>query len=89
MMGTMDLVSVPVMGTARTPRPRFDVARLIADMTVRGWNNSDLARAADVSAMTVSRFLRGEAQTAKVAERLARALGYTVRRYLSKAEAVA
>jgi transcriptional regulator with XRE-family HTH domain len=64
------------------PRPRFNVERLVQDMTLRGWNATDLARAADVSAMTVSRFLRGEAQTAPTAKKLADALGYTVRRYL-------
>lgn len=50
-------------------------------MALRGWNNEALARAAGVSGMTVTRFLRGEAQTAKTAEKIARALGYTVRRY--------
>lgn len=66
----------------RPQRPGFDVDKLVADMTLRGWNNTDLARAANVSAMTVSRFLRGEAQTAPTAKKLAEALGYSVRRYL-------
>jgi transcriptional regulator with XRE-family HTH domain len=58
-------------------------------MAIRGWNNGDLARAASISAMTVTRFLRGDAQTAKTAERIARALGHTTRRYFSHVEAVA
>lgn len=51
-------------------------------MTLRGWNNSDLARAADVSAMAVTRFLSGEHRTAPMAKKLADALGHSVRRYL-------
>ena len=63
-------------------RPSYDVQRMVTDMALRGWNQTDLARAADVSAMTVTRFLRGEAQTAPTAKKFADALGYTVRRYL-------
>ena len=78
------------METARI-RPTYNVHRLVDDMALKGWMNTDLARAADVSSMTVTRFLRGEAQTARTAERFARALGYSVRRYLisSSTEAVA
>lgn len=50
-------------------------------MALRGWNNGDLARAASVSDMTITRFLRSETQTAKTAERIAHALGYSIRRY--------
>jgi transcriptional regulator with XRE-family HTH domain len=78
-----------VVATSKKPRARYSAERLVADMALRGWNNTDLARAASVSSMTVTRFLRGEAQTAKTAERLARALGYTARRYFSHVEAVA
>jgi transcriptional regulator with XRE-family HTH domain len=73
----------------RQPRAHYNVERLVADMTLKGWNQSDLARAANVSAQTVRRFVIGEVQTAKTADRLARALGYTVRRYLAGVEAVA
>lgn len=83
-------IFIPVVGiTSKRPRAHYDVARIVADMTMRGWNNSDLARAANVSGITITRFLRGEHQTAKTAERIARALGHTVRRYLSRVEAVA
>lgn len=60
-------------------------------MTERGWLKSDLARRARVSQMAVGRFLRGERQTAPMAKKLARALGYkSARRYLiSATEAVA
>lgn len=75
------------MGTQRI-QVRYDVERVVADMALRGWMNVDLARAASISGMTVTRFLRGE-QTARTAERIARALGYSVKRYLlSSREAV-
>lgn len=70
--------------------PTYDVARLRDDMAGKGWLPVDLARKAKVSHMTVSRFLSGERQTARMAKRLAEALGYSVRRYLiSASEAVA
>jgi DNA-binding LacI/PurR family transcriptional regulator len=49
-------------------------------MTLKGWNSRDLARAAGVSDMTISRFFAG-AQSTKTAARIAQALGYTVKRY--------
>ena len=72
------------------PRASYDVARIVSDMTLRGWNDFELARRAGVSSKTITRFLDGEVQTAKVAKRIAEALGRkTVRRYLSRVEAVA
>lgn len=68
------------------PKATYNVERVTDDMALRGWNQSDLARAARLSNMTITRFLRREAQTAKTDERIARALGYTVRRYLVPAE---
>lgn len=61
---------------------RFDVAKLLDDVAARGWLQTDLARAAGVSNMTVTRFLRGEHQTPRTAQKLAQALGFSVRRYL-------
>lgn len=52
------------------------------DMAIKGWTKLDLAKRADVSDMTVIRFLRGERQTGRTAKKLASALGYSVRRYL-------
>lgn len=77
------------MATARKFRAVFHVDRLVADMTLRGWNDTELARAAGVSSPTVTRFKRGDYQTARTAERFARALGYSPRRYFSHVEAVA
>lgn len=76
------------MHVSERPKASYDVARLTADMALRGWNGSDLAREANISHMTVSRFMRGEAQTAKTAKKLALALGYSVRRYLMTQQAV-
>lgn len=67
--------------THRRLRARFDVKKLVADMSRRGWNASDLARASDLSAMTVGEFIKGSTQTPKTADKLARALGYTAERY--------
>jgi len=67
-------------------KPRFNLSLMRQDMAAKGWLNTDLARSARVSDMTVSRFLRGDRQTARTAKKLARALGYSVRRYLLTAE---
>lgn len=60
----------------------YNVDKLRCDIAERGWLPTDLARAAGVSDMTVSRFLSGERQTARTAAKLALALGKSVRRYL-------
>ena len=61
---------------------RFDIRLLREDMVARGWLATDLARAAEVSDMTVTRFLRGQHQTARTAKKLADAFGFPVRRYM-------
>lgn len=58
-------------------------------MALRRWNAHDLAVRAGKSHKTVSRFLKGEVQTAKTAGAIADAFGYSVRRYLHSIEAVA
>lgn len=73
-----------------TATPTYDVALLQDDMAAKGWLAIDIARKAGISHMTVSRFLSGERQTARMAKKLAVALGYSVRRYLiSSREAIA
>lgn len=69
----------------------YNVAQMAEDMAVKGFLKKDLAAKAGVSAMAVTRFLRGDRQTARMAKRLATALGHSVRRYLisSSTEAVA
>lgn len=68
----------------------YDVARMREDMALRGWRATDLAKRSKLTDTSVSRFLRGEAQSAPTAKKLARALGYSVRRYLiSSRQAVA
>ena len=70
-------------------RARFNADRMVEDMTLRGWGNADLSRAAKVSPPTVMRFLRGQSQTARTCQLLAKALGYSVRRYYIGLKAVA
>ena len=62
--------------------PGYDVALLRDDVAAKGWLAIDLARKAQVSHMSVGRFLSGERQTARMAKKLATALGYSVRRYI-------
>jgi transcriptional regulator with XRE-family HTH domain len=53
------------------------------DMDARGWTASDMASKAGIATSTVTRFLKGEYQTAPTAKKLAKALGYmTARRYV-------
>ena len=70
----------------RRYRPRFNVERIAEDMALRGWNMGNLAHAADVHLNTIRRFLSGEYQTPKTAERIARALGYPLKRYFAGVE---
>jgi len=63
-------------------KPTYDVVRMREDMALRGWMAVDLARIAGVSPSAVGYFLNRKQQTAKMADRLAKALGFTVRRYL-------
>lgn len=69
--------------------PSYNVALLRNDIAARGWLPTDLAKRAKVSDMTVSRFLSGERRTARTAMKLAKALGYSIRRYLVRVQAVA
>ncbi len=71
------------MPLAEAVEPRFNVALFEDDMANCGWSQKDLAAAAQVSAMTVSRFFRADdpIQTNKTAAKLAKALGRPVRRY--------
>jgi transcriptional regulator with XRE-family HTH domain len=77
-----------VVETTR-PKARYNLELMVADMTLRGWNDSDLADKAALSKMTVSRFMTGKAQTARVAKKLAGALGRSVSRYLVRVESAA
>jgi len=70
------------MGTHTQRHQRYDVPKILRDMALKGWQATDLARAASVSDMTVSRFLNGGTQTAKTAQKIANALGYQIRRYV-------
>lgn len=66
----------------------YNVALMCEDMAAKGFIKKDLAAKAGVSAMAVTRFLRGDRQTARMAKRLATALGQSVRRYIDSRQAV-
>lgn len=66
---------------------RFDAELMASDMAKKGWMQSDMATAAGVASSTVGRFLSGKFQTTRTAVKLAKALGYSVRRYLVSAMA--
>lgn len=69
-------------------RPSYNVSLMLVDMAEKGWLATHLAKAADVSDMTVSRFIQGKHQTAPTAKKLAKALGRSIRRYLVLPEAM-
>lgn len=65
---------------------KFDVAKLERDIASRGWRAVDLARAAGLSKMTVSRVLASKRFNPKTWDAIARSMGYTVRRYMPRVE---
>lgn len=77
-----------VVSAAMTDARTFDLSRMRSDIAVKGWLPTDLAKAAGVSDMTVSRFLSGSRQNPRTAKKLASALGYSVRRYVAAHQAV-
>lgn len=76
------------MVARQKPKAQWRIERMTADMALRGWNTSTLAREAGMSFKRADRFLRGDVQTAKTAKMLADALGYSIRRYFSHVEAL-
>lgn len=76
---------------ARRKAITFNAELLEQDMAGKGWLAIDLARRAGVSHMSVGRFLNGERRTARMAKKLAEALGKPLSRYivLTSQEAVA
>ena len=60
----------------------YDVDLMREDMALKGLRATDLARRSGLTDTSVSRFFRGEARSAPTAKKLAKAIGYSVRRYL-------
>jgi transcriptional regulator with XRE-family HTH domain len=56
---------------------------MLLDMADKGWLATDLARKTKLSDETVSRFLKGDNNSPRTAHKLAKALGHSVRRYVS------
>lgn len=73
------------MSSLVNPTVTYDITLMLEDMAAKGFIQKDLASRARVSAMVVSRFLSGERQTARMAKKLAAALGHPVRRYIVSA----
>lgn len=63
-------------------RVEFDIERLAVDMAARGWLAPDLARAAGLAAWSVRRVLRGDRMNPRTWDRIARAMGYSAKRYV-------
>jgi hypothetical protein len=61
---------------------KFDTALILADIADQGLSPRTVALRAKVAPTTVGRFLSGTHQTNKTAKALAKALGFTVKRYL-------
>jgi transcriptional regulator with XRE-family HTH domain len=64
----------------------WDIDKLKADTKAKGWLPQDLAREADVTAMTVSRVFRGLRANPRTMKKLAGALGHEASRYIVSAE---
>jgi transcriptional regulator with XRE-family HTH domain len=64
------------------PAVAYDVTLMAEDMAARGWMQTDLARMAKVSDMTIYRWFNGTGRTPRTAHKIALALGYSVERYL-------
>lgn len=75
--------------TVETKPGSYNVDLIRDDMALKGWLPTDLAKQADVSDMTISRFLNGEVQTPPTAKKIADALGRPVKRYYVPRESVA
>jgi transcriptional regulator with XRE-family HTH domain len=75
---------MPPLGRPPTP-PRefaFDAHLIRRDMAAKGWIAKDLALAAGIAELTASRFLRGLAQSPRIAKKIATALDRTPGDYL-------
>lgn len=57
-------------------------------MTDKGWNAAELARRLKVATSTVTRFLNGSHQTARILKRIAKKLGHEPNRYYLSADTV-
>jgi lambda repressor-like predicted transcriptional regulator len=61
---------------------RYNRQRLAEDMALKGWTMAELASHAGVSPMTVSNVLSGQPVRPPTVKKMAKALGYSVARYL-------
>lgn len=70
------------MATNPMPRLQFDGRKLYEDAVAKSLDIAGLVERSGRSQRTVYRFITGELQTAETAKALAKAVGYSVSRYL-------
>lgn len=68
---------------------QFDTDRMRYDIAAQGLTMTDLAKRAKVSNAAVTYFLKGQTRSAKMAKKLAKALGFSPRRYAIQPESQA
>jgi ribosome-binding protein aMBF1 (putative translation factor) len=71
---------------SETHRVEWNRTLMREDQAAKGWNDIDLARAAEVHQTTVWRWFAGALNSPRLAKRLAKALGFSPRRYVLRAE---
>jgi transcriptional regulator with XRE-family HTH domain len=65
---------------------RFDGQKVAFDMAGKPWDVQELAKKARLSDRTVYRFINNELQTLATARAIAKALGFSTKRYLLPVE---
>lgn len=73
----------------RTPAVKFNWRLMAEDAAAKGMQPTDVARKAGVSDMSVLRFFRDQQQTARMAKKLARAIGRGLDRYVIRSQETA
>lgn len=68
------------------PRLAYNGKLAFEDMVAKSLEIEDVVRKSKLSQRTVYRFFSGELQTSNTAKRIAKALGYSTRRYLIRSE---
>lgn len=81
-----DAYLVVDMATTSMPRLQFDGRKLYEDAVAKGLDIPALVQRSGKSQRTVYRFITGDIQSTDTAQALARAIGYSVSRYLIRSE---
>jgi plasmid maintenance system antidote protein VapI len=70
------------METRKKTPIRYDVRLMRQDQAEAGLSDNGLAKLAKVGWPTIERFMSGKARTPGTAKKIAKALGYPVKRYI-------